>query len=105
MAIYGLNNSPAALPILQFMFSAYVLGDFIKLLLFVQRNERILENMQNFFSSDGQTDSVIMKNFTEYETNLAWGMILLDDKIFKRNNKRLEKEWQDIKVKYAIKNG
>ena len=105
IAIYGLKNSVIALSVLQLMFSAFVFGDLIKLLFFVQRNQRILENMQSFFSGNNQTEAEIMKNFTEYETNLAWGMILLDEKIFNKYNDKTEEQWQKIKQKYGINNG
>jgi hypothetical protein len=102
IAIYGLKNSPIALPILQFLFSASILGDLIKLLLFVNRNEKILDQVKTFFSAGVKNESIILKNYIEYETNLAWGMILLDDTIFNKYNTETEQEWQAIKNRYNI---
>lgn len=102
MAIYGFKNSPLALPVLQILFSAFVLGDLIKLLLFIHRNEIILENIQQYFSETRNNDATILKSFVEYETNLSWASILLDGKVFKKINDQTEKEWQLIKEKYQI---
>lgn len=102
MAIYGFKNSPLALPILQILFSAFVLGDLIKLLLFIHRNEIILENIQQYFSEAQNNEATVLKSFVEYETNLSWASILLDGKVFNKINDQTEKEWQLIKEKYQI---
>lgn len=103
MAIYGFKNSPLALPVLQLFFSAFILGDLIKLLLFINRNEHILDHLTTVFSSGNIDHSIILKNYVQYETNLSWAMILLDDKVFKKKNDSIEKKWQKVKTKYNIK--
>lgn len=102
LAVYGFKNSPLALPILQMLFSAFVLGDLIKLFLFMNKNSKILESLTAFFSSKNTDETIILKNYIEYETNLAWAMILINDAIFNKYNESIEKDWQKIKTKYKL---
>lgn len=101
MAVYGLKNSPIMLPVLQFLFSASVFGDLIKFLLYHKENSRILEELKTAFHSS-PSESIILKEYLDYETNISWGQVLISDRVFNKYNKTLEGEWQKIKLKYKL---
>ena len=104
ISFWGFKDVPIALPFLQLLFSAFVFGDLIKLLLYVSKNEKILDDLQSVFANHQVTDASIYKCVLDYETNLAWGSLLLNDKIFNQINDETEEEWKIIKNKYQIKN-
>jgi len=107
-AVIGFRNNQLAVPILQLFLSANILGDLIKLLLFVGKNERIFEDLlklfgdRNFKSSPYLYLPHFLKIYSDYETNLAWAMILLDSKIYKEVNPSLSVEWEALKQKLSI---
>jgi hypothetical protein len=104
ISFWGVKDVPIALPFLQLLFSAFVLGDLIKLLLYISKNEKTLDDVQNVFANNQVTDAAIYKCVLDYETNLAWGSLLLNDGIFNEINDETEEEWKVIKNKYQIKN-
>lgn len=105
MAFWGFKNSLIPLSVLQLFFSAFIVGELIKLLLFVQKNRNSIEQLQTFFSSNEKDASIIFKVLLDYESNLAWAGIVLDEDIFNELNESTEKDWEKIKKKYNITNG
>ena len=44
----------------------------------------------------------IIKLYVDYECNISWGLISLDDKLFNKHNDDLEEKWGKIKLKLKI---
>lgn len=85
-----------------------LLWNFIKHKVFVIRLKNIFESYREIFDrlngkriNQGDTARLI-SNIIEYETILSWGWILLSDKIYNKENKRLSKKWEKIKNRYGI---
>ncbi len=108
LAMNGFSNTQLAVPILQIFLSANVLGELIKLFIFVKKNEEYFDALRSIFTNDDFKSEpekylpVFLKTYLDYETNLAWGMILLDDKIYNKINPELSVEWESIKSKFKI---
>lgn len=103
LAVYGFKNSPISIPILQLFLSVNVIGGLIRLLLYVDRNEQLLQQLQNYYDTRVENFPLLFKIYSEYESNLAWSTIVLDEKTFKKYNLEIEKKWQVNKSKYSIK--
>lgn len=108
LAVNGFSNTQFAVPTLQVFLSTNILGELIKLFLFIQKNEVYFDNLREVFTNEDfkvvpeKYLPNFLKTYLDYETNLAWGTILLDGKIYNQLNPTLSKEWENIKVKLKI---
>lgn len=108
LAVQGFKDSNYAIPFLRLFLSANILGELVKLLLFVSRNETYFNDLVTLFNNkDFKTDTLkylpqFLKTYSDYETNLAWGTILLDSKIYNKLNAPLSEEWEKIKKQFDI---
>lgn len=79
----------------------------VKLSIFVSRLDTLQETFTTFFSSvkngtfkDKEPEA--LKNVVTYETTLAWASIPLDSSIFKKKQKELAQDWEQIKIDFKI---
>lgn len=108
LAVQGFKNSQVSVPLLQLFLSANILGELVKLLIFVDRNGSYFNDLVNLFSNKDFKSDVLkylpqfLKIYSDYETNLAWGRIQLDSKIYNELNPILSEKWQKIKNELEI---
>lgn len=108
ISYYGFKSVPIAIPLLQVIFSTMILGDLIKLLIFINRVKRVFDNWEllfihNDFAKDtSKYQSEIYKNWLYYESTLARTQITLSNAKFNELNQRLSHEWNQIKAKFSI---
>ncbi len=108
LAFFGFNKVPMALSILQFLFSANVLGNMIKHLILLNKTSTIYDNwittfqIQDFKQSTLKYQSSIYRNWLNYETTLSRIQPETPDKFFQKHNPRLTREWESMKTKYGI---
>ena len=103
----GFKNNEIFLPILQAFLSIHLIGDLIKLYIFVYKNGNIYEELRVLFSDirenkDYNYEPKIVKIAIEYEANLIWANINLDSKIYNKLNPELSDKWEEMKVEYKI---
>jgi hypothetical protein len=97
-----------SIPFLQAFLSLTIIGGVLKLLLFYFRNKGILSNVRELFSSlnfkekPSEYFGYCIKYYADYDSNLAWGGILLDSEIYKRINPILSTKWEKIKTDLNI---
>ena len=80
----------------------------LKLSLFVSNLDNLRESFASFFTSIKDSDfskkePEALKNVITYEKILASSSIQTDSKIFSKLNPSLTKEWEEMKIKYNIK--
>jgi hypothetical protein len=63
---------------------------------------KLLFNDLMKFGFDNKTAEAL-RDIIEYETALSWASIPLNSKIFKKNQKRLTDEWEELKQEYQVK--
>ncbi|MGH1335157.1 MAG: hypothetical protein ACRBFS_03450 [Aureispira sp.] len=108
LAVQGFQNSQIALPILQLFLSASILGELIKLIMYVSKMESSFNDLKNLFSEDNFKKNpenyihLYLRYYSNYESALARSSILLNSKIYKELNPSLSKEWEEIKTKLNI---
>lgn len=86
-----------------------LLQQLIRLWVFKQNNEKLLEEFQSLFEDLKNADpstkySQIIRNVTYYESNVSWASLSLSSKIFNQINDELSNEWELIKKEYKISN-
>lgn len=82
-----------------------IIQQFIRLVTLHFRVNSIYNQFKLIFTSiDGQKrDSYLITNVINYESTLAWAGILLDSKIYTKQNETLSQDWENIKIKHKIK--
>lgn len=93
--------------IIQLSIPVVLLQQAIKHTFFVSRLKDVLCRYRILFnrlknSSNENHNPEIMRNILEYEAIISWGNILLDDKIYRKMNASLSKEWESLKERYSI---
>lgn len=90
--------------IFQLLLPLFIVKEFIQLLLFRSRLEKIFNCYKQIFTSIKKSDreAIILHNIISYEKLLSTYNLQLDSKIFGSMNDKLSQEWIDIKVKYKI---
>lgn len=107
-AYYGFKEVPFALSILQALFSANILGLLIKHLILINRLTVIQDSWinlfqyQNFKSETYKYQANIYRYWLQYETLIGKINPGIPNRIFKKNNDLLTKEWEQLKAKYNI---
>ncbi len=109
LAFYGIKDSYSFfILLLQAMLSSYFIGGFLKLLIFVIKNNSYFEELQHLFANDAlkakiiEHEAQIIRLYADYESNKGWANIVLSNKIYKKINPKLMEEWNGIKIKYNI---
>jgi len=108
LAYFGFDKAPIALSVLQFLFSANVLGNLIKHLILLNKLSFIYDNwVTTFQAKDFKTktteyQATIYRNWLNYEAMLSRIQPNVPEKFFKKHNPRLTTEWEQIKNKYSI---
>lgn len=82
-----------------------IIQQFVRLVTLHFRVNSIYNQFKVIFTSiDGQKrDSYLITNVINYESTLAWAGILLDSKIYTKQNETLSQDWENIKIKNKIK--
>lgn len=102
LAVYGFGRTDITIPVLQLLFSIHAIGGFIRFIIYWVRNESLLNTLITHFDGESQNDPLILRLFSDYETNLAWSTILLSGRAFSKHNDTIEAAWQELKTKYKI---
>ncbi len=80
----------------------------LKLHLFCNQMENIHSDFKTMFSNlkdvadKTKNEGEMVKNILNYESTLAWGSTIMDDKIFFRDNDTLSQKWEKMKQDYMI---
>jgi hypothetical protein len=103
----GFNNDPIFITLLQAIFSLNITGQTIKFFIYYERKKQMMQELQILFSNPESIKGdkavpQIIKLYTDYECNISWGLISLDDKLFNKRNNALEEKWGTIKIKFKI---
>jgi len=108
-AYYGFKEVPFGLTLLQALFSATVLGNLINHFILMVRLHSIqdawitLFQNQDIRSNTEKYKTLIFRYWLQYETLHSRIQAGIPDKIFKKFNSGLTKEWEEIKTRYNIK--
>jgi hypothetical protein len=94
--------------LVQFAATGILIQQSIKLQLFSNRMNLVLNDFKQLFSDMRNLDDKsskegeMVKNILNYETTHSWGSILADSKIFNQLNPSLSATWEDMKRSYNI---
>jgi hypothetical protein len=107
ISFIGFKNYPIFITLLQAIFSLNIIGQIIKFFIYHERKKQMMKELQILFSNSDfiKSDKAvpqIIKLYTDYECNISWGLILLDDKLFNKHNDTMEESWSKIKLKLKI---
>gem|GEM_PF-496617 len=91
---------------IQLSIPVVLLQQSIKHSLFVWRLKNVLCRYRVLFSTlknnSKKNDSEIIRDILEYEANIAWANILLNEKMYNKMNATLTDEWEKLKKEYSI---
>ncbi len=108
LSCFGLSANKIFIPILQAVFSLNILGHTIKFLIYYQRMHSLFAELKTLFFQEDFKQRIdahipqILKMYVDYECNISWGLISLEDSHFQKMNNEVEMEWQEIKTKFKI---
>ena len=104
-AYFGFRGSIIATPIIQIFVSTLFLNELIQHLNFRTKLKKILDSFQQLFMQKLSPSDMGMPIFfaLDYETVLAYNKSPLSDKVFKKLDPKLSKEWEELKIRYEIK--
>ena len=109
LLFFGIKSTSfISLTVIQTLVSAYFLGGLIRLIIFANRNENLLNELSQMFSRKDLKLNIddyhinTIRIYADYETNKAWSNILLDSKLYKKMNNDLSQKWNEMKKKYNI---
>ncbi len=102
-----LGYAKSSLLLVQLILPFAWIQDFIKLRIFINRNQRILDNFKEMFNDIKETnsdtsDAKIIRNILDYETNVSWSTINVSSRIYNKVNEDLSKDWEKLKQDYNI---
>lgn len=100
--VYGDNST--LLVVLQLALPLTIIQQTIRLLIFKNRLDRIIDSYKRIFHIPKGTaqDNLIMHTVTNYEATLAWASIKIPDEQFNRMNDELSDRWEEIKKRHNI---
>lgn len=107
-AYIGFNENEYGIPLLQCFVSIHVLGDVVKLFVYVDRIGRNKENIESFlqkFNSNTKNEinlAEYLKILVDYEATISWGMIKLSDRLYLNLHSDLEIRWNKIKEELSL---
>ena len=108
LAYFGFKEVPFALSLLQAFFSANLLGDLIRHLVFVSRLGSIYSNWISLFQRSDFKENIakyqndIYRQWLQYEALLSSISPEIPDDVFKKHNIPLTSEWDKLKQRYNI---
>ena len=90
--------------ILQLLLPIQIMKEFITLCLFYSKVKDIYEDYKKIYSTTTKNKRVpyIIKNIILYEKLLSNYSIMLSSRIYRKQNDKLSKEWNLIKIRYHI---
>ena len=107
-AYMGLKDNAVGLPILQVFLSSLFITELIHHLNFVSKLQVLLEKFKLFFM-DVTENRLDINNLyrpilllLDYETTLAYNKAPLSDRVYRKLNKKLSVEWEELKQYYEI---
>ena len=103
-AYFGFQKNVIAVPLIQFLTSSIFLKELIYQLNFTSKLRNLYERFLLFFSQKEKQQDIAHSIFLmlDYETILAYNKSPLSDKEWKRLEKPLSQQWEDIKNRYEI---
>lgn len=107
-AYIGLKDNSVGLPILQVLLSSLFITELIHHLNFVSKLQVLLEKFKLFFMDvmENRLDENNLHRpillLLDYETTLAYNKAPLSDRVYKKLNKKLSAEWEELKEYYEI---
>jgi hypothetical protein len=108
LAYFGFREVPVALTVLQFLFSATILGSLVKDVILSNQLNTIEDAWIAIFQHDNvKTDitkyhAQIYKYWLQYETLISWTQPNISGKLYKKMNPGLTDDWAKLKAKYNI---
>ena len=104
-AYLGFQGNIIASPIIQIFISTLFLDELIHHLNFRTKPKKILDSFQQLFTQKLNPNDLGTPIFfaLDYETVLAYNKSPLSDKIYKKLDPQLSKEWEELKKRYDIK--
>lgn len=105
IAYWGIKDNLIAIPILQILLSTLFLTELVHHINFIAKLNQLFERFKEFFSKKADDKQILQEAvllFLDYETTLVYNKAPLSDSIYKKLNKRLSKEWEDIKARYEM---
>lgn len=104
-AYFGISNNIIAIPILQLFLSSLFLIELMYHINFYFKLKSLCEQFGNIFSDKknaAETLKFAVYMTLEYETSLAYNKAPNNDAVYKKLNKKLTQEWEEIKKRYDI---
>ncbi|MDH7462595.1 hypothetical protein QEG73_14960 [Chitinophagaceae bacterium 26-R-25] len=109
LCFYGLRDNDIALIALQAIFSASIVGDFIKYLILRFKVEQIFTQWKKIFDQTGDLAQspekhipLICQLWLEYESTISRILVEIPQKVFDENNTTLTTNWNKIRSLYSI---
>lgn len=105
IAYWGIKDNLIAIPILQILLSTLFLTELVHHINFIAKLNQLFERFKEFFSKKADNNQILQEAvllFLDYETTLAYNKAPLSDSVYKKLNKKLSKEWEDIKIRYEM---
>jgi len=103
-----LGEKQIIITLFQLLLPILLIQQSIKLTQFATRIVGVYQSFLQLFNDIKQTNDFkikqpeMLKIVLDYQTTLAWGGILLDNKLFEKNNPILSKDWESLKNTYGI---
>lgn len=104
-AYLGIKDNLVAIPVLQILLSSLFLTELVHHVNFITKLNQLFERFKEDFSKKTNNEEVLQRAvlfFLDYETILAYNKAPLSDSVYKKLNKKLSKEWEEIKLRYEI---
>ena len=104
-AYLGVKDNLVAIPVLQILLSSLFLTELVHHVNFIAKLNQLFERFKEEFSQKTNSEEVLQRAvlfFLDYETTLAYNKAPLSDSVYKKLNKKLSKEWEEIKQRYEI---
>lgn len=104
-AYLGVKDNLVAIPALQILLSSLFLTELVHHVNFIAKLNQLFERFKEEFSQKTNSEEVLQRAvlfFLDYETTLAYNKAPLSDSVYKKLNKKLSKEWEEIKQRYEI---
>jgi hypothetical protein len=83
-----------------------IIQSWVRLEVLSHRSKHILDSFRELYSikeaKKNTRESKMLLLTHEYETLISWAGVLLNEKIYEKNNKQLSEEWNKIKAEYGI---
>ncbi len=104
IAYIGIKDNLIAIPILQILLSSLFFTELVHHINFIGKLEQLFEQFKIFFTNkpgDKQLLQAVLF-LLDYETTLAYNKAPLSDTVYRKLNKQLSREWEELKNRYEI---